>query len=167
MLPSWRGIMANMLTSFPPTDGHPSHVCWLSPVGRIASGVGAGEVQTWPIVCMEPESCESPVSRHSPEPQLGLSSQPLTQGSGSRSHTGLGYLIPGAGPRARCEEVMAGVNLPQPKARGRPLAHGCQCDWARPCPRCWGACRRLRMRTASHPPAVPPLPLAPFLSPPP
>ncbi|EOA96902.1 hypothetical protein Anapl_14198 [Anas platyrhynchos] len=72
-------------------NGHPLHVCWLSPVGRIAPGVGAGEVQTWPIVCMEPGSCYKDLlkeSGNSTEEQLILRMKaflpPLTAAWGSQ-----------------------------------------------------------------------------------
>lgn len=98
-----------------------------------ARGWEQGQVQALPVVYMKVGSGESPSSRNSPE-QCHCSSPPsktLTHVSGSRSYAKLGYLMPGAMPRARGEKVTAGVSLPQPRSRKAATpkrSHGSQCD---------------------------------------
>lgn len=85
-----------------------------------ARGWEKGQVQALLVVYMKAGSGESPSSRNSPERChcSSPSSKTLTHVSGSCSYAKLGYLMPGAMPRARGEEVTAGVSLPQP-GRGK------------------------------------------------
>lgn len=92
-----------------------------------------GQVQALLVVYAKAGSGESRSSRNSPERCRCSrpSSKTLTHVSGSHSYAKLGSLTPGAVPRARGEEVTAGVSLPQPRSRKAATAqrsHGSQCD---------------------------------------